>query len=342
MHCHIFATLTERDDAARSEFLNKRRAKGELAGPAESQSNLWFVHPAQIDRLGRASGHAGLFVDDWVEAGQWSDPMLFAGYDHRAVHLVHDASQMVRFRFETDAGDGQWKPLRKIEVGVGVDVDVGAAGYEFHAFAGEDRGAWVRVSTDRACKVTVWFEYRDRDPRRFGSEESFKSLGGATTGAIGGLLRAGDRQRGLQILATALDGNSSQVTGYYELKPNLTLTRVESREDAEWMRKQVAIPTGVVTKEGNSMLYVDDDGQRWRLPIGNPVFGAKPKLLDLQRSSGLGAGKSRDGRRHEQDVALTDGRHEFRSESAQRIPRHRQCHDGDCDCGLAILQRHAY
>ena len=37
------------DDTAKSEFLNKRKVKGEIAGPGRSQSNLWFVEPKQLD-----------------------------------------------------------------------------------------------------------------------------------------------------------------------------------------------------------------------------------------------------------------------------------------------------
>ena len=33
------------DDTARNEFLNKRRAKGQLEAPGESHSNLWFIEP---------------------------------------------------------------------------------------------------------------------------------------------------------------------------------------------------------------------------------------------------------------------------------------------------------
>ena len=39
------------DDTARNEFLNTRKAKGEISAP-QSQSNLWFVDPAQLDDLG--------------------------------------------------------------------------------------------------------------------------------------------------------------------------------------------------------------------------------------------------------------------------------------------------
>ena len=40
------------DDSARSEFLNTRGAKGKLAPPGRSHSNLWFADPGDLDDLG--------------------------------------------------------------------------------------------------------------------------------------------------------------------------------------------------------------------------------------------------------------------------------------------------
>ena len=45
------------DDTARSEFLNKRKAKGKRPAP-QSQSNLWFIEPEQLDQLGPVIGAA--------------------------------------------------------------------------------------------------------------------------------------------------------------------------------------------------------------------------------------------------------------------------------------------
>ncbi len=47
----------------------------------------------------------------------------------------------------------------------------------------------------------------------------------------------------------------------------------------------VPIPTGILRLDGHSMLYVDDDGQRYRLPIGNPIYQAHPEILNQQRTS---------------------------------------------------------
>ncbi|MBZ0255613.1 hypothetical protein K8I31_06100, partial [bacterium] len=37
------------DDTAKSEFLNTRRAKGKIAAPGQSHSNLWFAQPSILD-----------------------------------------------------------------------------------------------------------------------------------------------------------------------------------------------------------------------------------------------------------------------------------------------------
>jgi hypothetical protein len=53
------------DDTAKHEFLNKRKAKGEIAAP-QSQSNLWFVKPGEPGDLRPATGYdekiAGAFA----------------------------------------------------------------------------------------------------------------------------------------------------------------------------------------------------------------------------------------------------------------------------------------
>src|SRR4051812_35047089 len=57
------------DDTAKSEFLNKRKAKGDLAAPGQSQSNLWFVEPSKLDALGPVIGDGAVWLNDAVKAG---------------------------------------------------------------------------------------------------------------------------------------------------------------------------------------------------------------------------------------------------------------------------------
>ena len=57
------------DDTAKSEFLNKRPAKGGIGAPGQSQSNLWFTPLDGPDRQGTALGRGSVWVDEPVKAG---------------------------------------------------------------------------------------------------------------------------------------------------------------------------------------------------------------------------------------------------------------------------------
>jgi hypothetical protein len=266
------------DDAARAEFLNTRKAKGKIAGPEQSQSNLWFVKPAQLDQFGPAMGRGAVWENDAVKAKTPSDPFLFHGFKQRSVHLCHDCAMPVTFRFEIDRkGDGRWT--------TGKEVTVPAKGYQWCPFSAEEKGQWIRVLTDRDCRATVWFEYRNPDSRTSAADAVFAGADRPGEAIAGGLLRAGDSETGLQVLATRVARGESRPVGYYELKPTLKLVPVEDKQKQEWMAKKVAIPTGVLRVEGHSVLYVDDEGNRFRLPIGNPAYLDHPHLLDLQRTS---------------------------------------------------------
>jgi hypothetical protein len=273
------------DDAAQNEFLNTRKAKGKVAGPAQSQSNLWIVGPDRLDRLGPVVGHGAVWLDEPVAPSERSDPYLFAGFARRSVHLVQDSARSVTFHFEVDrVGNGQWTPL--------TDVVAPPSGYVWHAFAAGDVGEWVRVSVSHDCRATVWFEYGASDTRPVTADDrppvqgAFAGLARASQETVlGGLVRAGDRNSGLHILAARIEDGRSESTGYYVLQPDLTLAKVESPDAAERLQQEIAIPTGVLQLEGHSVLYQDDDGRRYRMPIGNRSYLDCPELLSLQRTS---------------------------------------------------------
>lgn len=266
------------DDAARSEFLNTRRAKGKLAGPAQSQSNLWFVEPDQIDHFGSPIGRGAVWAEDEVKKGQLSEPFLFSGFSKRSIHLVHDSKETVTFRFEVDRkGNGKWIHLKEINVPSG--------GYHFWDVPRSEIGEWVRVSLNQNCEATVWFEYRNDDARSGSPDSLFEGLAPAAAPALrGALLRAGEEELGLQILGVQPEVEGHRYSGYYELSPQLQLRRIESAEKQSWMAENVEIPSSILKLEGNSILYIDDDGTRFRLPIANARYLDHPELLDMQRT----------------------------------------------------------
>ncbi len=251
------------DDAAKSEFLNRRKAKGALAGPGRSQSNLWFVEPARLDQLGPALGRGAVWVRDPVPAGETSDSFLFAGYAHRSLHLAHDETAPVTFLLEVDLrGNGAWTPLRSVEVP--------ARGNVWTSFAPTENGAWIRVRPGRACaRATAIFHFRGVDVRSPEPASMFDGLARpADRAGSGGLLhvRGGD-PGALRFVAR----NADRELGGYELDGELRLRRVDDPEGAAWTRQNAAIPQGVLTVDAASVIYADERG-RWRLPKGDPAL----------------------------------------------------------------------
>ena len=247
------------DDTAQSEFLNKRKAKGALAGPGQSQSNLWFIDPAQLDRLGPPIGRGAVWLNEPVKADAPSDAFLFAGYDHRLLHLAHDAPAAVTFTLEVDRlGNNTWSELRRVEVSAG--------GYAFTEFSPSETGAWVRVRASRDCAhATATFSYRAIDSRTTTAAPLFAGLAtDSTKKPLGGLLHA--RGAGKKTLGLAVGD------AFYEMGPDLQLRPSAEPGAAAWMQKHVAIPRDALALDAASVIYTDEAGKRWRLPRGRADY----------------------------------------------------------------------
>lgn len=233
------------DDTAKNEFLNTRVAKGKLAGPGQSQSNLWFVAPKQLDQLGAPLGRGMLWLRDRVAADTPSDPFLLSGYTRRSLHLIHTEPEPVTVTIEVDArGDGRWRPTRTLRVLPGV-----ALWTELR-----ERGAWFRLRTDRECR-SITAAVALSTPRTVPASPCRTGSGGASA-----LLYA--RGGGYKTLrAVRVDDGA-----VYDLDENLALRRVSDPAGAAWVRQNVAIPSKVLAEDAASVVFTDEQKQRWRLP----------------------------------------------------------------------------
>ena len=235
------------DDSAMNEFMNKRRAKGALKGPAKSHSNLRFVDPGALDRLGPAIGNAIVWNREDVRNGEVSDPYLVAGYDFRWV-WVSDGEYAV----EVDAdGTGAWRRVGGVRRG----------GNDLSGVAGE----WVRFvakSAQRNATVALCMRAKDERPVR----------GRAFTDAAGVALGGGERAL-LHVNAIDPRSLSLSVGGVkgYSIDADLSLSECPAAASA--VARDVPLAAGAVRREGSSMLYVDDSGHRWRLPVARGAAG---------------------------------------------------------------------
>ncbi|NBV21745.1 MAG: hypothetical protein EBS05_07460 [Proteobacteria bacterium] len=257
------------DVTAKSEFLNARKAKGKVLSPGQSQSNLWFVEPRRLDELGPPIGQGAVWLADKVAARAPSDPILFSGFAQRALWLQHDEPEPVTFTLEVDArGDGQWAQLREVPVAA-------RSGAQLN-FKADEQGIWLRVTASRDCaSATALLHYRNEDKRGASATDIFDGVAKPVDKNVsGGLLRArGDNLRTLAF-ATA--------DAYYELDGELNLVRRNDAPAEAYLRKNMAIPDGVLTYDAASVLYTDEKGRRWRLPKGDVAFDA-PGVLGAER-----------------------------------------------------------
>ncbi len=255
------------DDTAKNEFLNKRKAKGEIAAP-QSQSNLWFVAPDQIDHLGPVLGRGAVWLEDDVPADTPSDPFLFSGYDKRAVHLAHDGETPVTLRLEIDAeGDGKWQTLR--------EVAIPAHGYRWVDLTTDTHAAWVRVVSPQAVQgATAWFHFSKNDTRTPEADPITQSIATAADAtATGGIVRARDQnKRTLHFAAIAPSAEGPTDLGLYELDAELNLKRVEDAAAHRFQKERAAVPAGVLKYDAASILFIDDNNKRWRIPRGDAAL----------------------------------------------------------------------
>lgn len=256
------------DDTAKSEFLNKRKVKGGIEGPGQSQSNLWFTDFAMPDKLGPTEASGAVWVKESVKSGVVSDPMLFTGWNHRAGHFVNGGPAEVTLALEVDMrGTGEWTKLREIRIGKGQA--------QWVEFSKEETGEWVRVKAlSDGTEVTALFTFRNDDPRGTTPDAIFAGLSSiADAKQLGGVVRArGDNKRTLAVAAYDVEGTIAADVDYYEMGGTLKLNRVDDGAAHDYVKTRAAIPKQVITEDEASVIVDDDRGRRWRLPKTDAAY----------------------------------------------------------------------
>jgi hypothetical protein len=260
------------DDSANKEFLNKRTAKGNIQGPGQSNSNLWFGDMELPDLLGPNTANGALWLNEEIMENVPSDPMLFGGWENRNLWINNNGKTRVVFTIEVDSkGNGSWEKLTEEEVGPGESA-------RFY-FDKNTRGEWIRLTPNQNTVATAHLAYADPDTRETLQTGIFEGVNTIkkndfTGGFIYGL---GNERRKLGLVAkTYKDGQSTDL-GYYEMDDKFQLVKVEDPTTQQFINQNFKIPTNVFEVDEASVLIVDDKGRRWRLPKGNERY-TEPSL----------------------------------------------------------------
>ncbi|MBC7568200.1 MAG: hypothetical protein H7319_00505 [Spirosoma sp.] len=255
------------DDSAQKEFLNKRKVKGNIEGPGQSNSNLWFTTPTLPDQLGPNTAEGAVWLNEGVKASEPSEPFLFAGWPNRSAWVQNNSDSEIHITFEVDkTGNGNWNSLQTTTVSAHKAAQI--------AFSTNAPGEWIRVKSDKASNLTVHFSYSASDTRSTNASEIFGGLSTVTSAnTSGGLIYGlGKNRRALGMAALTYKGGQPSNVGYYELDGNMQLVRKEDVATMDVIKSKFAIPQKVVTIDASSVLIVDDKGRRWRLPLGDNAY----------------------------------------------------------------------
>jgi hypothetical protein len=259
------------DDSAQKEFLNVRKAKGEIGGPGQSNSNLWFTSTNLPDELGPSDANGAVWLSENVSEGEVSESFLFAGWTNRSSWILNEGKSETEFVFEVDLdGNNKWKTLSSFKVQPGETQLIDFTSYE--------KGEWIRVKVDKNTKATVHFSYNNGAKSNASKESQlFEGVSKINQeNSIGGLLYGlGDNRRALGILAGNIGKNGFNEIGYYELNEKMQLLAKTDTKTSDFIKSKFAIPKDAIIIEESSVLIIDDKNRRWRLPLGDSGYTHK-------------------------------------------------------------------
>lgn len=255
------------DDSAKNEFLNKRRQKGNIKGPGQSNSNLWFTSLEKPDQLGPTTASGAVWLHEETGRNEISEPFLFAGWSKRCAWIKNEGENVVDFVFEVDkTGNQIWNELRIVRMESGES--------QFIEFNNHEKGEWIRAKVNSPTTATVIFNYTGDEKRESTPSNIFTGLAQAEdTFSLGGLLYGlGNNRHTLGISAVKFENGIAKEVGYYELDENLKLTPIDDPETNEFIKANFTIPKNAIEIQESSVLIIDDKNRRWRLPLGNRAY----------------------------------------------------------------------
>ena len=261
------------DDTAANEFLNKRKAKGGVGAPGQSNSSLWFLDPKELDSFGPVIGRGAVWQNENVKNGEVSDPYLLAGYDKRTLYVSSETPLVFDIEVD-DKGDGNWRRVHWQGASSGSGHQVVIVPLEL------EKGEWVRlVAKNDARDVTAFFSYANEDKRAV--VPSDKAPGGIFAGFVSdaaitgnlskGIVRSGKGDENLPLEMVQDDQLYVMLTGE---GGKLELKKTDDAKTLAAVKKDFAMDDARDlgdSYDSASAIITDNDGRRWRFPYASAV-----------------------------------------------------------------------
>ena len=277
------------DDTAKNEFLNKRKAKGGIGAPGQSNSSLWFLDPKDFDSFGPVIGRGAVWQGEDIKAGTVSDPYLCDGYDHKMLFVKIDGDGSIGFEVDR-RGTGEWESVEKAPLQVWLSVNGGNC--TAMKSGRDDRAAWIRLCAKTDLRnVTAEFQYWNDDNRTAvsrgnvpdGMFAGFVSDISKTPAPSKGIVRSGNGDENLPL-------EMVQDDQLYVMLPGeggkLELKKSDNEKKLAQVKKEFAIDAGQDLGDSYdkaSAIITDDDGNRWRFPYATEEMAARGRQGRLCR-----------------------------------------------------------
>ena len=260
------------DDTAANEFLNKRKAKGGVGAPGQSNSSFWFLDPKELDSFGPVIGRGAVWQNEDVKKGEVSDPYLCEGYDHMVMFVRMDGDGS--FGMEVDRrGNGEWETVEKAALqsyaaangGMGVSIEL----------APEKQCVWLRLRAKTDLRnVTAALSYWNDDTRAAvprggvpgGIFPGFVSDIAQDANVSRGIVRSGKGDEKLPLEMVQDDQLYVMLPG---AEGKLELRKTDDAKTRDDVKKWFAMDDGKDlgdSYDAASAVVTDDEGRRWRFP----------------------------------------------------------------------------
>lgn len=240
-----------------------------LAGRVHS--NFMFVEQDHVDDYGGPpAGFGGVWLNETVMAGQFSDPLFVGGFQKRTLHFAHGTNVSIQFTIQMDAaGDGNWTTYNT--------VTVGTNGYAYDLLPATFAAPWLRFAVNQAAPgvsvfLTCGSGTRAPDAALTASLATVNSNAPLSQGFLK-VSTATDYP--LQFAADVLDAAGQKVGGGYYVASlgqthPIVLQKVNDPATEASLRTDVA-PTQDFYQDAASV-FMTNSGVRFRLPRSNAAF----------------------------------------------------------------------
>ena len=148
-------------------------------------------------------------------------------------------------------------------------MSLDANAYHWLDLSDAPQAAWIRLQADRdVAALTALFHFSNTyQPAGAADRMGAIALPEATDYSAGLVRARGTEPSTLQFSAQRVRDGKVIHRGYYEMDVDMRLRRMDDLVADRWLQENVAVPEDVIQWDDASILFHDEDGTRYRLPV---------------------------------------------------------------------------